>query len=43
MEWEEFTRFIVEKAALFKEQTSLDRIAEYRHNVEERGCPSARH
>ena len=35
-------RFIVEKAALFKEQTSLDRIAEYRHNVEERGCPSAR-
>ena len=28
MEWEEFTRFIVEKAALFKEQNSLDRIPE---------------
>ena len=45
MEWEEFTRFIVEKAALFKEQNSLDRIPEYRHNVrtDAGGIGTARH
>lgn len=32
MEWEEFTRFMVEKAAAFKELQSMDRIPDYNHN-----------
>jgi hypothetical protein len=35
MEWEEFTRFMVEKAALFKEQLALESIPCYSHNVNE--------
>ncbi|KAK7242150.1 hypothetical protein SO694_00013011 [Aureococcus anophagefferens] len=31
VEWEEFTRFIVEKARLFKEQNALERIPAYAH------------
>ena len=33
MEWEEFTRFMVEKAALFKQQLALDSIPSYSHNA----------
>jgi hypothetical protein len=34
MEWEEFTRFMVEKAALYKESQSVDRIPNYYHNAQ---------
>jgi len=33
MEWDEFTRFIVEKASLFQDRMSLDKIPPYYHNT----------
>lgn len=33
LDWEEFTRFMVEKAALFKESQALDRVLQYSHNT----------
>ena len=33
IDWEEFTRFMIEKAALFKEQQTLDRLLSYNHNL----------
>ncbi|GMH91364.1 hypothetical protein TrVE_jg9264 [Triparma verrucosa] len=33
MEWDEFTRFIVEKASLFEEALAVDKIPSYTHNV----------
>ncbi|KAJ1457324.1 WD40-repeat-containing domain protein [Pelagophyceae sp. CCMP2097] len=35
VEWEEFTRFIVEKAALYQEQNAVEKIATYSHAVDE--------
>ncbi|GMH62614.1 hypothetical protein TL16_g03514 [Triparma laevis f. inornata] len=33
MEWDKFTRFIVEKASLFEEALAVDKIPSYTHNV----------
>jgi len=33
MEWDEFTRFIVEKASLFQDRMTLDKVAPYYHNT----------
>jgi len=38
MEWEEFTRFMVEKAALYKESQNVERIPNYFHNKQLESC-----